>query len=63
MKKGTQVQHRDNPNWKATVLRNADRPSKPECPAREWCPPVSHCVVVDHNGEEKLMGKSVLRLE
>ena len=59
---GTQVQHRDNPNWKAVVLRNADRPSKPECLAREWCPPVSHCVVVDHNGEEKLMGKSVLRM-
>ena len=49
-KKGQLVKHRDNPNWKAVVLRDLN-PRKP----------VNSCVVVEHNGSERVMGKSVLR--
>ena len=48
---GTQVQHRDNPNWKAVVVRDTN-PRKP----------VNGFVLVNHNGRESLMPKSLLRV-
>ena len=48
--RGTQVQHRDNPNWRAVVVRDLN-PRKP----------VNSCVMVNHNGREVPMGKSLLR--
>ena len=48
---GTQVQHRDNPNWKAVVVRDLN-PRKP----------VNGLVVVNHNGRESVMPKSVVRV-
>ena len=49
--RGTQVHHRDNPNWKAVVVRDLN-PRKP----------VNSCVMVNHNGREVPMGKSLLRV-
>ena len=48
---GTQVQHRDNPNWKAVVVRDLN-PRKP----------VNGLVVVNHNGRESLMPKTTLKV-
>ena len=48
---GTQVQHRDNPNWKAVVVRDTN-PRKP----------VNGLVLVNHNGRESLMPKTVVRV-
>ena len=48
---GTQVQHRDNPNWKAVVVRDLE-------PRR----PVNGVVAVNHNGRESLMPKTTLKV-
>ena len=49
--RGTQVHHRDNPNWKAVVVRDTN-PSAP----------VNGLVRVNHNGRESLMPKTLLRV-
>jgi len=49
--KGTQVYHRDNPQWKGVVVRDLDRGR-----------PVNGAVVVNHNGRELPIGKSLLRV-
>ena len=49
--KGTQVHHRDNHQWKAVVVRDLDRRR-----------PVNGAVLVNHNGRELPMGKSLLRV-
>ena len=49
--RGTQVQHRESPNWKAVVVRDLN-PRKP----------VNGLVVVNHNGRESLMPKTVVRV-
>lgn len=51
VKAGTQVHHRDNPNWKAVVVRDIN-PRKP----------VNGLVLVNHNGRESLMPKTVVRV-
>ena len=51
VKAGTQVHHRDNPNWKAVVVRDTN-PRKP----------VNGFVLVNHNGRESLIPKSLLRV-
>ena len=51
MKAGTQVQHRDNPNWKAVVVRDLE-------PRR----PVNGVVAVNHNGCVMGMSKTLLRV-
>ena len=48
---GTQVQHRDNPNWKAVVVRDLE-------PRR----PVNGVVAVNHNGRVSGMSKTLLRV-
>ena len=48
---GTQVHHRDNPNWKAVVVLDLE-------PRR----PVNGVVAVNHNGRESLIPKSLLRV-
>ena len=48
---GTQVQHRDNPNWKAVVVRDLE-------PRR----PVNGVVAVNHNGRVMGMSKTLLRM-
>ena len=48
---GTQVQHRDNPNWRAVVVRDTN-PRKP----------VNGFVLVNHNGRESLMPKSTVKV-
>ena len=48
---GTQVQHRDNPNWKAVVVRDLE-------PRR----PVNGVVAVNHNGRVLGMSKTLLRM-
>ena len=48
---GTQVQHRDNPNWKAVVVRDLE-------PRR----PVNGIVSVNHNGWVMGMSKTLLRM-
>ena len=50
--RGQLVKHRDNPMWKAVVLRDLN-PRKP----------VNSCVMVKHNGREVPMGKSLLRVD
>ena len=49
--RGTQVQHRESPNWKAVVVRDTN-PRKP----------VNGFVLVNHNGRESLMPKSTVRV-
>ena len=49
--RGTQVHHRDNPNWKAVVVRDTN-PSAP----------VNGLVRVNHNERESLMPKTLLRV-
>ena len=49
--RGTQVEHRDNPNWKAVVVRDTN-PRKP----------VNGLLLVNHNGRESLMPKTVVRV-
>ena len=49
--RGTQVHHRDNPNWKAVVVRDTN-PSAP----------VNGLVRVNHNGRESLMPKTLLKV-
>ena len=49
--KGTQVHHRDNPQWKGVVVRDLDRGM-----------PVNGVVLVDHNGRTARMHKSLLRV-
>ena len=49
--RGTQVHHRDNPNWRAVVVRDTN-PRKP----------VNGLVLVNHNGRESLMPKTVVRV-
>lgn len=49
--RGTQVHHRENPNWKAVVVRDLN-PRKP----------VNGLVLVNHNGRESLMPKTVVRV-
>ena len=51
MKAGTQVQHRDNPNWRAVVVRDLN-PRKP----------VNGLLVVNHNGREHTMPKTTLKV-
>ena len=51
VKAGTQVHHRDNPNWKAVVVRDTN-PRKP----------VNGFVLVNHNGREWLMPKSTVKV-
>ena len=48
---GTQVQHRDNPNWRAVVVRDLE-------PRR----PVNGVVAVNHNGCVTGMSKTLLRV-
>lgn len=48
---GTQVHHRENSNWKAVVVRDLN-PRKP----------VNGLVLVNHNGRESLMPKTLLRV-
>ena len=48
---GTQVHHRENPNWKAVVVRDTN-PSAP----------VNGLVRVNHNGRESLMPKTLLKV-
>ena len=50
MEAGTQVQHRDNPNWKGVVVRDLD-PRKP----------VNGVVLLNHNGRVARMHKNLLR--
>jgi len=49
--KGTQVYHRDNPQWKGVVVRDLDRGM-----------PVNGVVLVDHNGRVARMHKDLLRV-
>ena len=49
--RGTQVHHRDNPNWKAVVVRDTNVRAT-----------VNGLVRVNHNGRESLMPKSLLRV-
>ena len=49
--RGTQVQHRESPNWKAVVVRDLN-PRKP----------VNGLVVVNHNGRESTMPKTTLKV-
>ena len=49
--RGTQVQHRDNSNWKGVVVRDTN-PRKP----------VNGFVLVNHNGRESLMPKATVRV-
>jgi hypothetical protein len=51
VKAGTQVQHRDNPNWRAVVVSDLN-PRKP----------VNGLVVVNHNGREHTMPKTTLKV-
>ncbi len=51
VKAGTQVHHRENPNWRAVVVRDLN-PSKP----------VNGLLLVNHNGRESLMPKTVVRV-
>tara|TARA_B100000214_G_scaffold371748_1_gene348720 strand:+ start:367 stop:723 length:357 start_codon:yes stop_codon:yes gene_type:complete len=51
VEKGTQVQHRDNPNWKGVVVRDLD-PTKP----------VNGVLLVHHNGRTARMHKNLLRI-
>ena len=51
MKAGTLVHHRDNPQWKGVVVRDLDRGR-----------PVNGAVLVNHNGRELPIGKSLLRV-
>ena len=48
---GTQVQHRDNPNWRAVVVRDTNP-----------CKPVNGFLLVNHKGRESLMPKSLVRV-
>jgi hypothetical protein len=48
---GTQVHHRENSNWKAVVVRDTN-PRKP----------VNGLLLVNHNGRESLMPKTVVRV-
>ena len=48
---GTQVHHRENPNWKAVVVRDTT-PRKP----------VNGLLLVTHNGRESLIPKTVVRI-
>ena len=48
---GTQVHHRDNPNWKAVVVLDLE-------PRR----PVNGVVAVNHNGRVSGMSKTLLRV-
>jgi len=48
---GTQVHHRENSNWRAVVVRDLN-PRKP----------VNGLVLVNHNGRESLMPKTLLRV-
>ena len=50
-KTGTQVHHRDNPNWKAVVVRDLN-PNKP----------VNGLLLVNHNGRESVMPKTVVKV-
>ena len=50
-KTGTQVHHRDNPNWKAVVVRDTNVRAT-----------VNGLVRVNHNGRESLMPKTLLRV-
>ena len=49
--RGTQVQHRESPNWRAVVVRDLN-PHKP----------VNGLLLVNHNGRESLMPKTVVRV-
>ena len=49
--RGTQVEHRDNPNWKAVVVRDTN-PRKP----------VNGMLLLDHRGRVSLMPKTVVRV-
>ena len=49
--KGTQVHHRDNPQWRGVVVRDLDRGM-----------PVNGVVLVDHNGRVARMHKNLLRV-
>ena len=49
--RGTQVHHRDNPSWKAVVVRDTD-PRKP----------VNGFVLLNQNGREWLLPKRLLRV-
>ena len=49
--RGTQVQHRDNPNWKGVVVRDLD-PSKP----------VNGVLLVHHRGRTARMFKDTVRV-
>ena len=49
--RGTQVHHRDNPNWKAVVVRDTNVRAT-----------VNGLVRVNHNGRESLMPKTLLRV-
>ena len=51
VKAGTQVHHRENPNWKAVVVRDTN-PRKP----------VNGFVLVNHKGRESLMPKSTVKV-
>ena len=48
---GTQVHHRENPNWRAVVVRDLN-PNKP----------VNGLLLVNHNGRESVMPKTVLKV-
>ena len=50
-KTGTQVHHRENPNWKAVVVRDLN-PRKP----------VNGLLLVNHNGRESVMPKTVVKV-
>tara|TARA_Y100001938_G_scaffold42876_1_gene59077 strand:- start:1122 stop:1388 length:267 start_codon:yes stop_codon:yes gene_type:complete len=49
--RGTQVHHRDNPNWKAVVVRDTNVRAT-----------VNGLVRVNHNGRESLMPKTLLKV-
>ncbi len=49
--RGTQVHHRDNPNWKGVVVRDLD-PRKP----------VNGVLLVHHNGRTARMFKDTVRV-
>ena len=48
---GTQVQHRDNPNWKAVVVRDTN-PRKP----------VNGMLLLNHKGRVALMPKTLVKV-
>ena len=50
MKTGTQVQHRDNPQWRGVIVRDLD-PRKP----------VNGVVLLSHNGRVARMHKDLLK--